>query len=98
MSNKRFPSGIMATCCIPWDENDRFAERIFRLNVQHALHGTKFLYVFGTAGEGYAVTDRQYEEIVSAFADEMRRGKSRADGWRHRSVPRHDHGSHQAGT
>lgn len=76
MSNKRFPSGIMATCCIPWDENDRFAERIFRLNVQHALHGTKFLYVFGTAGEGYAVTDRQYEEIVSAFADEMRRGKA----------------------
>jgi len=76
MSNKRFPTGIMATCCIPWDENGRFAERIFRLNVQHALHGTKFLYVFGTAGEGYAVTDRQYEEIVTAFADEMRQGKA----------------------
>lgn len=76
MSNKRFPAGMMATCCIPWDENGRFAERIFRLNVQHALHGTKFLYVFGTAGEGYAVTDRQYEEIVTAFADEMRQGKA----------------------
>ena len=76
MSNKRFPTGMMATCCIPWDDNGRFAERIFRLNVQHALHGTKFLYVFGTAGEGYAVTDRQYEEIVTAFADEMRQGKA----------------------
>ena len=76
MSNKRFPTGIMATCCIPWDDNGRFAERIFRLNVQQALHGTKFLYVFGTAGEGYAVTDRQYEEIVTAFADEMRQGKA----------------------
>ena len=76
MSNKRFHTGIMATCCIPWDDNGRFAERIFRLNVQHALHGTKFLYVFGTAGEGYAVTDRQYEEIVTAFADEMRQGKA----------------------
>lgn len=74
MSTKRFPAGIMATCCIPWDENGRFAERIFRLNVQHALHGTNLLYVFGTAGEGYAVTDRQYDEIVAAFADEMRRG------------------------
>ena len=66
----------MSTCCIPWDENGRFAERIFRRNVQHALHGTKLLYVFGTAGEGYAVTERQYDEIVTAFADEMRRGQA----------------------
>lgn len=76
MSNKRFSAGIMSTCCIPWDENGRFAERIFRVNVQHALRRTRLQYVFGTAGEGYAVTDRQYEEIVSAFADEMRRGNA----------------------
>jgi len=76
MTNKRFPSGIMSTCCIPWDENGRFAERMFRRNVQHALHGTKLLYVFGTAGEGYAVTERHYDEIVTAFADEMRRGQA----------------------
>lgn len=74
MSHKRFPAGIMSTCCIPWDENGHFAERIFRKNVQHSLQQTKLLYVFGTAGEGYAVTDRQYEEIVAVFADEMRRG------------------------
>jgi dihydrodipicolinate synthase/N-acetylneuraminate lyase len=76
MSDKRYPAGIMATCCIPWDESGRFAERIFRVNVQHALRGTKLLYVFGTAGEGYAVTDRQYAEIVTAFADEMWQGKA----------------------
>lgn len=76
MSNKRFSAGIMSTCYIPWDENGRFAERIFRVNVQHALRRTRLQYVFGTAGEGYAVTDRQYEEIVSAFADEMRRGNA----------------------
>jgi dihydrodipicolinate synthase/N-acetylneuraminate lyase len=76
MSHKRFPAGIMSTCCIPWDENGRFAERIFRKNVQHSLQQTKLLYVFGTAGEGYAVTDRQYEEIVTVFDDEMRRGKA----------------------
>jgi dihydrodipicolinate synthase/N-acetylneuraminate lyase len=76
MSHKRFPAGIMSTCCIPWDENGRFAERIFRKNVQHSLQQTKRLYVFGTAGEGYAVTDGQYEEIVTVFADEMRRGKA----------------------
>ena len=76
MSHKRFPAGIMSTCCIPWDENGRFAERIFRKNVQHSLQQTKLLYVFGTAGEGYTVTDSQYEEIVTVFADEMRRGKA----------------------
>jgi len=76
MTNKRFPAGIMSTCCIPWDENKRFAEGIFRRNVQHALHGTKLLYVFGTAGEGYAVTERQYDEIVTTFADEMLRGQA----------------------
>ena len=36
--------------------------------------GIRHLYVFGTAGEGYAVTDSQFHAITSAFADEMRRG------------------------
>lgn len=76
MTNKRFPAGIMSTCCIPWDEGGRFAERVFRRNVQQCLRGTRLLYVFGTAGEGYAVTDRQFDEIVTAFVDEMRNAKA----------------------
>lgn len=76
MSDKRFPCGIMATCCVPWDEHGRLAERLFRLTVQHALRETNLLYVFGTAGEGYAVTDDQYDEIVTVFSDEMRRGNA----------------------
>ena len=72
---KRYPSGIMATCCIPWEANGDFAEAIFRRSVRTTLmHGTKQLYVFGTAGEGYAVTERQFDQIVTAFADEMRQG------------------------
>lgn len=72
---KRYPSGIMATCCVPWDADGQFAETIFRRGVRTTLaHGTKHLYVFGTAGEGYAVTDRQFDHIVAAFADEMRQG------------------------
>jgi dihydrodipicolinate synthase/N-acetylneuraminate lyase len=63
----------MATCCIPWDAEGSFAEAIFRRSVRTTLaHGTKHLYIFGTAGEGYAVTDRQFDQIVAAFADEMR--------------------------
>lgn len=72
---KRFPAGIMATCCVPWDAEGRFAEIIFRRGVRATLAiGTKHLYVLGTAGEGYAVTDRQFDQIVAAFADEMRQG------------------------
>ncbi len=72
---KRFPSGIMATCCIPWDSAGRLAEAIFRRSLRHTLaHGTRHVYIFGTAGEGYAVTSRQFDEIVAVFADEMRRG------------------------
>ncbi|MDA1055955.1 MAG: dihydrodipicolinate synthase family protein [Planctomycetota bacterium] len=74
---KRYPSCIMATCCIPWDAAGQFAEAIFRRGVRTTLtHGTKHLYVFGTAGEGYAVTDRQFDQIVAAFADEMRQGNA----------------------
>ncbi len=74
---KRYPCGIMATCCIPWDADGQFAEPIFRRGVRTTLsHGTKSLYVFGTAGEGYAVTDRQFDQIVAAFADEMRQANA----------------------
>lgn len=74
---KRYPSCIMSTCCIPWDDEGRFAEAIFRRGVRSTLEcGTQHLYVFGTAGEGYAVTDRQFDQIVAAFADEMRQGKA----------------------
>ncbi len=74
---KRYPSGIMATCCIPWDADGRFAETIFRRGVRTTIaQGTKHLYVFGTAGEGYAVTERQFDQIVAAFADEMRQENS----------------------
>jgi dihydrodipicolinate synthase/N-acetylneuraminate lyase len=72
-SAQRYPGGIMSACCVPWDGDGRFAEAIFRRGVRATLTaGTKNLYVFGTAGEGYAVTDRQFDEIVAAFVDEMR--------------------------
>ena len=76
MTKKRYSAGIMSTCCVPWDEHGRFAEAIFRRGVRQALTRTQHLYVFGTAGEGYAVTDRQFDAIVAAFADEMRDGRA----------------------
>lgn len=70
---KRYPSGILATCCLPWDSEWCLAEVPFRQAIRTTLtQGTKQLYLFGTAGEGYAVTDAQLEQIVTVFVDEMR--------------------------
>lgn len=71
---KRFPSSILATCCSAWDERGKFAEKPFRRLVQRMLAGTRHLYVFGTAGEGYAVSDEQFDAVVAAFSEEMRAG------------------------
>ncbi|MCC7420717.1 MAG: dihydrodipicolinate synthase family protein [Planctomycetaceae bacterium] len=71
----RFPAAIMAGCVVPWSEKHELQEDLFRDQVRGLLRdGTQYLYIFGTAGEGYAVTERQYMEIARVFTDEMRRG------------------------
>jgi dihydrodipicolinate synthase/N-acetylneuraminate lyase len=69
---KRHPSCILATCCTPWDDRSRFLEDVFRRLVRSSLQGTRHLYVFGTAGEGYAVSDGQFDAVATTFAEEMR--------------------------
>ena len=70
---KRYPRTILASAVIPWTENFEFDETIFRRQVQAITsRGIQHIYIFGTAGEGYAVSDEQYEEIIKAFADEMK--------------------------
>lgn len=69
---KRYPAVMLATPCLPWDEQFRFDEDAFRSQVRALLvRGLNHLYLFGTAGEGYAVTERQFEQIVTVFAEEM---------------------------
>ena len=61
----------MATCVIPWTEDYQFDETKFRQQVRIlAKNLTPHLYVFGTAGEGYAVTDSQFEAITRTFLEE----------------------------
>ncbi len=68
---KRYRSCILATCCVPWSATFDFEEEIFRRSVRHQIaSGIHDLYVFGTAGEGYAVTDRQFDEITRVFLEE----------------------------
>ena len=70
--NARFPAGIMCTCCLPWDESGRLAEATFRRSIRRAVAQTPLVYVFGTAGEGYAATDAQFDRVTEVFAEEMR--------------------------
>ncbi len=73
MSQKRYPRTILATACIPWTETYELDERIFRNEIRGLIaRGIHNIYLFGTAGEGYAVTDEQFEAIVKIFAEEMK--------------------------
>jgi dihydrodipicolinate synthase/N-acetylneuraminate lyase len=73
---KRYPRTIMATACIPWTPDFNLDEEIFRQSIVHLLNnGIRSIYLFGTAGEGYAVSREQYVQIVKVFLDEMRRQK-----------------------
>lgn len=76
---KRYPSCILATCCVPWNEDWTLAEETFRLELRTLLNGlTKYLYLFGTAGEGHAVTDRQFDQIVGIFREETKAANAQA--------------------
>jgi dihydrodipicolinate synthase/N-acetylneuraminate lyase len=67
----RFPRVILPTVCVPWTDRWELDEDRFRAAVRERLAGgIRHLYVFGTAGEGYAVSDGQFDRVVSAFASE----------------------------
>ena len=76
---KRYPSTIMATCVVPWTESYELDEERFRACIRRHLTGlTDNLYIFGTAGEGYAVNDRQFDQVARLFWNEMQAGDGRA--------------------
>jgi hypothetical protein len=69
---KRYPASILATCVVPWRADYSFDKELFRQGLRLLRENlTTRLYLFGTAGEGYAVSDRQFQEIVDAFRSEM---------------------------
>ena len=75
---KRYPPVILATCCIPWKPDGRLAGPVFRRTVRRLVQNlTPHVYLFGTAGEGHAVTDRQFDQIISVFWQEMSRLKAK---------------------
>src|SRR5688572_20900980 len=73
---EQFPApdrAILGTCCIPWTADYQLDEPLFRCSIQLDIEqGTKHLYLFGTAGEGHSVCDRQFQQITRVFVDEMK--------------------------
>lgn len=70
---KRFPKLLLCAACIPWTEDFRLDVPLFRRGVRLLCeNGAGSVYLFGTAGEGYAVDREQYLQIVTVFMDEMK--------------------------
>ena len=60
----RYPQAILVSCEIPWDDDEQLLEDVFRREVRSVLQHFNHLYVFGTAGEGYAVDTARFQRIV----------------------------------
>jgi dihydrodipicolinate synthase/N-acetylneuraminate lyase len=68
----RYPQSILVSCEIPWDERSNLLEDTFRREIRHVLKEFNHLYIFGTAGEGYAVNTEQFRRISEIFYEETR--------------------------
>jgi dihydrodipicolinate synthase/N-acetylneuraminate lyase len=66
----RYPQGILISCEVPWDEHQNLMEDVFREEVEHVLRaGFRHVYIFGTAGEGYAVDLPRFRRIAEIFRE-----------------------------
>jgi len=75
MNKPRYPQSILISCEVPWDENYQLLEDVFRSQVRAALAaGFGNAYIFGTAGEGYAVDMPRFQRIVEVFHEETLAG------------------------
>jgi dihydrodipicolinate synthase/N-acetylneuraminate lyase len=68
----RYPSTAMVSVVCPWDDDERLDEAVFRREIAHALEaGFRRIYVFGTAGEGYAVDGARFRRVIEVFGDAL---------------------------
>lgn len=69
----RYPRTVLGTVCLPWAGDGTLDEALFRRTIVNLVKGgLPDLYVFGTAGEGYAVTDTLFQRVATIFAETMR--------------------------
>ncbi len=62
--------GYLVSVPIPWNKDGSFLPDMFTKAVNKLIEEScDGLYIFGTSGEGYAVTDNEFTEIVKTFVD-----------------------------
>lgn len=70
---KRYPVMGLGAALIPWTEDFQVDEPLFRKTVRNMVNGgLKYIYTFGTAGEGFAVNDEEFSHITEIFIDELK--------------------------
>jgi dihydrodipicolinate synthase/N-acetylneuraminate lyase len=61
----------MVSALCPWDPDEQLDEAMFRHEIRCiADAGFQHVYVFGTAGEGYAVDTARFRRVIEVFGDE----------------------------
>ncbi len=69
----RYPRTVLGTVCVPWKVDGTLDEACFRRTITNLVKsGMPDLYIFGTAGEGYAVSESDFRRIAIVFAEAMR--------------------------
>ena len=88
----RYPQNNLAACMLPWTEDFRLDVAKFQQHVQSTLDGGyKCLYLMGTAGEGYALNDTRFKQVVDLFAAMTVREGIGSANRRHRTIDGTDH-------
>ena len=67
---KKQMCGYLVSVPIPLDEHGSLLPDLFRQAIEKVLReGCDGIYLFGTSGEGYAFTDKEFTHLVDIFAD-----------------------------
>ena len=65
----RYPQSNLAACMLPWTPSWELDRDNFDVHIQGALDGGYTnLYILGTAGEGYALSEARFREVVEFYA------------------------------
>jgi len=66
----RYPQCNLADCLLPWTEDFELDVPVYEAHIQEVLDGGyKNIYLTGTAGEGYALSEKRFRQVVEVFAD-----------------------------
>ena len=71
-AQKRTKPGMLGAVDIPWNADFSLDREHFRRLIRKLQTlGAGRLYIMGTAGEGYAMSDTRFREVVDVFVEEM---------------------------